>query len=104
MSIISQVELADLERQAQIDVEEAAQEYEVSRQLVKELLDDVNPRAEQVRDGVQKLYRAGERSVLDYLNAQLEYNQVVKQYLDTAVRHRRSMLSLNTAIGRRIMP
>ena len=43
-------------------------------------------------------------SVLDYLDAQLDYNQIVKQYLDTAVRHRRSMLSLNTVVGRRIMP
>ena len=43
-------------------------------------------------------------SLLDYLDAQLDYNQIVKQYLDTAVRHRRSMLSLNTVVGRRIMP
>jgi outer membrane protein, heavy metal efflux system len=42
--------------------------------------------------------------MVDVYNAQLDYNQVVKQYLDTAVRHRRSMLSLNTVVGRRIMP
>ena len=42
--------------------------------------------------------------LLNYLQAQLDYNDVVKQYLDTAIRHRTSMLSLNTVIGRRIMP
>jgi outer membrane protein, heavy metal efflux system len=57
-----------------------------------------------VRDEVYRLKEAGAKSVLDYLNAQLDYNQTVKQYLDTAVRHRRSMLSLNTVVGRRIMP
>jgi len=46
----------------------------------------------------------GQTSLLDYLQAQLDYNDVVKQFLDTAIRHRQSMLSLNTTIGRRIMP
>jgi outer membrane protein, heavy metal efflux system len=100
----SQMQLADLERQAQIDVEEAVQEYEVTRREVIELHDEVNPRAKQVRDEVERLYKEGAKSVLDFLDAQLEYNQTVKQYLDTAVRHRRSMLSLNTVVGRRIMP
>ncbi len=100
----SQMQLSDLERQAVIDIEEAVQEYEVTRREVDELRDEVNPRAEQVRDEVYRLYDSGAKSVLDYLDAQLAYNQVVKQYLDTAVRHRRSMLSLNTVVGRRIMP
>ncbi len=100
----SQMELSDLERQTVIDIEEAVQEYEVSRRLVDELRDEVNPKALQVRDEVFRLYNEGAKSILDYLDAQLAYNQVVKQYLDTAVRHRRSMLSLNTVVGRRIMP
>jgi cobalt-zinc-cadmium efflux system outer membrane protein len=100
----SQMELADLERQAQIDVEEAIQEYEVTRRYVTELREEVNPRAVQVRNEVYRLKEAGAKSLLDVLNAQLDYNQTVKQYLDTAVRHRRSMLSLNTVVGRRIMP
>ena len=50
------------------------------------------------------VYTQGNTSLPDYLDAQLEYNATVKQYLDTAVRHRRSMLSLNTVVGRRVMP
>ena len=46
----------------------------------------------------------GETSLLNFLQAQLDYNDVVKQYLDTAIRHRQSMLSLNTTVGRRILP
>ena len=97
-------EITWLERQAQIDVEEAILEYEVTRREVDELREHVIPPAQQVRDNVFKLYTEGASSVLDYLDAQLQYNQVVKQYLDTAVRHRRSMLSLNTVVGQRIMP
>ena len=41
----SQHELADLERQAQIDVHQAVQEYEITRQLVQEFVDRVLPEA-----------------------------------------------------------
>ncbi len=38
------------------------------------------------------------------LNVQREANDIVRQYRDTAVRHRRSMFNLNTAVGQRILP
>lgn len=100
----SELQLGDLERQVQIDVEEAVQEYDVTRRQVNELRDNVLPPAKQVLDNVFKLYTDGASSLLDYLDAQVDYNNTVKQYLDTAVRHRRSMLSLNTVVGRKIMP
>jgi cobalt-zinc-cadmium efflux system outer membrane protein len=100
----TRVELADLERQARIDVESALQEYEVTRRQVRDMYNEVVPDAASVRDEVFGLYKAGVSSVSDYLDAQFQYNLTVKQYLDTAVRHRRSMLSLNTVLGRRIMP
>ena len=76
----------------------------VTRREVAELREHVLPPAKQVRDNVYKLWNEGHSSLLDYLDVQADYNQTVKQYLDTAVRHRRSMLSLNTVVGRRIMP
>ncbi len=100
----SQIQLSDLERQARIDVEGAMLEYDVTLQEVKDLRDHVLPDAEQVRNEAIALFQKGEKSMPDLIDAQLAYNQVVKQYLDTAVRHRRSMLSLNTVVGRRIMP
>ena len=100
----TQIQLADLERQARIDVEQAMLEYEVTLQEVKDLREQVLPDATQVRDEANVLWQTGRKSQPDYIDAQLDYNQIVKQYLDTAVRHRRSMLSLNTVVGRRIMP
>jgi outer membrane protein, heavy metal efflux system len=100
----TQHELADLERQARIDVEQAVQEYEVTRQLVNEFEDRVLPEARQARDEALRLLVSGDKSIPDFIIYQRDYNQIVKQYLDTAVRHRRSMLSLNTVVGRKIMP
>jgi cobalt-zinc-cadmium efflux system outer membrane protein len=100
----SQMQLADQERQLRIDVEQALREYEISKQLVDDLRNVVEPDARQVRDSAFRLWMGGQTSLIAYLQAQLDYNEIVKQYLDTAMRHRQSMLSLNTTVGRRIMP
>jgi cobalt-zinc-cadmium efflux system outer membrane protein len=100
----SQVQLANQERQLMIDVEKAVQEYHVSRRLVEELERQVVPDARQVRDASFRNWQGGTASQLEFLNAQADYNDVIKQFLDTAVRHRQSMLSLNTTLGRRILP
>ena len=50
------------------------------------------------------LYTQGQENIVTYLNAQRDYNEVVRQYRDTLIRHRRSMLRLNTAVGQRILP
>ncbi|QEH34609.1 Cobalt-zinc-cadmium resistance protein CzcC precursor [Aquisphaera giovannonii] len=100
----TRIELSDLERQVGIDVEKAVAEYEVTRREVQELRAEVIPEATQIRDEMFRLYTSGEKSAGDFIGAQLEFNQVAKQYLDTAIRHRRSMLNLNTVTGSRIMP
>ncbi len=100
----TQIQLADLQRQVQIDLDQAINEYAVTRQESGEMLRDILPAARQMRDSAQQLFNAGQTSIIDYTNALLDYNQVVKQFLDTAIRHRRSMLALNTVVGRRVMP
>src|SRR5208283_5121123 len=83
----TQIELSETERQALVDVEEAVQEYAVSRREVDELSKDVIPAAKQVRDEAYRLLGAGENSVIQYIAAQQDFNQIAKQYLDTAIRH-----------------
>ena len=100
----SRMQLADVERQAQIDIEEAIQEFEVSRRLIQELKDQIIPDAKEILLDTYKLREAGSVSFVEVINAQLDYNDKVKQYLDTAIRYRRSMLSINTVVGKKIMP
>ena len=99
----TQIELSDTERQALVDVEKAVEEYKVSRREVDELSKDVIPAAKQVRDEAFRLLGAGERSLVEYIAAQREFNQIAKQYLDTAIRHRRAMVNLNTVTGKKIL-
>lgn len=100
----TQVQLCALERQTLTDVEQAAREYEVSRTAVGRIERDLLPAARRVRNDTYRLYVGGEVDIVAYLNAQREYNDVVRQYRDTLTRHRRSMLALNTTLGIRLLP
>jgi len=100
----SQIERVYVERRAITEVQQAVNEYRVSGQIVRHIRDQVAPPLRRSRDDRLRLFVEGEATVFEYLNAQRRYNDMAKAYLDTAVRHRKSMLGLNTAVGRRILP
>lgn len=96
--------LAAREREVISDVERAEIEYQASREAVTELERDVLPSSDQARAAILRLFQTGEKGVIDYLNAQKDHNEIIRQYRDAVIRHRRSMLRLNTAVGERILP
>jgi len=100
----SKYELANQQKQVVYEVEEAIREYELSRTSVIEFRKEVIPASRTVRDSAFRRWQGGETSALDYLAAQQDYNDVVRQYRDALVRHRRAMLDLNTAVGSRVVP
>jgi cobalt-zinc-cadmium efflux system outer membrane protein len=93
-----------LERQVAADVETAEQEYHLSLAAVTQMERELLPEAREALENRYQLYRIGEQDVVVYLEARRDYNDLVRQYRDALVRHRRSMLDLNTAVGTRVMP
>ncbi len=100
----TRIEMSALERQIMSDAEEAIREFNISRDAVIEMESDVLPASRTVRDTIYQKFVGGTASILDYLEAQRAFNEVVKQYRDILVRHRNAMLDVNTAIGVRILP
>lgn len=100
----TRTELAGMERQVLAEVDRAYAEYNASRDAAIRLEKVVLPRSKRVRDLTARLLKQGEANAVEYLNAQKDYNEVVRQYRDALIRHRRSMLKLNTAVGERLMP
>jgi cobalt-zinc-cadmium efflux system outer membrane protein len=100
----TQIQLSSLERQTITDVQQALYEYQVTAKMVARIHDELEPNQKRVRDDTRRLYLGGEVNVIVFLNAQRDYQDIVKQYLDTVIRHRRSMLALNTVVGARILP
>lgn len=100
----TQVELAELERRVYSEVQRAERAYQVTHAAEQRFERGILEKARQARATTFKLYTEGEAEFDDYQNAQSRYNEVVRQYRDTLVRHRRSMLQINTAVGQRIFP
>ena len=70
------------------------QEYE------KEILTDTRI----LRDEQYRLLTEGRVSLDSYLQAQKEFDDVIRDYLEALVYHRRCMLRLNVVMGQRILP
>ncbi len=100
----TRVELAALERQVADEVDEAIREFELSREAILEFERRILRASRRVRDSAYLRFQGGQTGALEYLEAQRAHNEVVRQYRDALVRHRRSMLDLNTAVGARVLP
>ncbi len=100
----TKLEVSGLERQAAAEVEGAALEYASSKAAVGRFDRVILPRAKHLRDDKYRLFTSGEEGLVTYLDAQREYNETIRRYRDVLIRHRRSMLALNTAVGLRVLP
>jgi cobalt-zinc-cadmium efflux system outer membrane protein len=100
----TQIELEGLERQIANEVQRAAAEAADSRAALGRYEQDILPAARRLRDEEFRLFLKGQEGATVYLAAQREYNEVVRQYLQALVRHRRNLLRLNTAVGERVVP
>jgi len=98
------IELQGREQQVSAEVRRAYREYTTAHDAVQRYQSNILPRARRIRDDKLRLFKAGSESILAFLAAQKEYNDVVRQYLETSVRYRRGALRLNTALGQRIVP
>ena len=100
----TQVELGSVERQAINDVQVAEREYLTARASVERFESTILPDSKFVLDEVKRLYTGGEATVLEYLSSLKDYNDNARSYLDSLVRLRRAVLTINTAVGQRILP
>ena len=101
------VQLLAVERMVIKEVRDAEQEYLSTRAYLERLEQAVIPAARKAMSDTEKLYLGGEPvapDVVTFLNIQQKFNDLISLYRDTAVRHRRSMFDLNTAVGSRILP
>lgn len=100
----SGVQLHWLERKVATEVQQALAEYAVSGRTTRTLRTAVLRGLERATEARRRLFEEGEATKFIFLDAQRKYNDTAKSYLDSAVRHRRSMLTLNTVVGQRILP
>ncbi len=98
------VESSAVEDRVEMEVRQAERLYTVTRTAVERIERSLLPKARAEHGRVNKLYLAGKADELAFLTAEHDFDQVVRQYRDSLVRHRRAMLRLNTAVGVRVLP
>lgn len=101
----TRIEEKSIEFQVMTEVGQAIREFDSTRESLREIVRDVLPEAKNSYEStkLQQKERA-DFDVLFVLNSRQEYNNAVRQYRDFQIRHRRSMLALNTAVGLRLLP
>jgi cobalt-zinc-cadmium efflux system outer membrane protein len=97
-------ELAALEHRIATEVRDSERRYISTDVTLRATRAEILPAARRMRDDTLELFTKGELTAVEAAEAQKEYNQIVRAYRDTLIRHRRSMLALNTVLGRRILP
>jgi cobalt-zinc-cadmium efflux system outer membrane protein len=98
------IELQGREQQVISEVKRAFEEYTTNRREVQYYQENILPRARRIHEDQLRKYKAGQVNLLALFEAQREYNDVVRRYLDASVRLRRNSLHLNTAVGQRLVP
>ncbi len=100
----TQAELTALEDRVVYEVRQAERTYRVTRAAIERIERSLLPRASKEHNRVNRLYLAGQADELAFLMAENDFDRIVRQYRDSLVRHRKSMLKLNTVVGQRVLP
>jgi cobalt-zinc-cadmium efflux system outer membrane protein len=100
----TQLELRSLELRVRSDVEGAFDDYQATRRAIQLIERELLPEAEKERGERLQHFREGRLDPADYLSAQRDLDDLGRQYRDLLIRHRRSMLAINTAVGIRVFP
>jgi cobalt-zinc-cadmium efflux system outer membrane protein len=99
----AQTQLASLERAIVREVTERREACDSSRERFRAALLNLNNHRRAFLVAEQR-YRTGEGNGEDLVRARNEYATSEAEYLDKLVRHRRSVLAMNTALGLRLFP
>jgi cobalt-zinc-cadmium efflux system outer membrane protein len=100
----TQIQIESAQRGVIRDVLDAAQELEQSLFAVAQFRNQIIPASTDILRSAMERLRGGDISMPEYLDAQQDFNEMVRQYRDAMIRHRRAILDLNTAVGERVLP
>src|SRR5262249_1856641 len=88
----SEIQAVSAERGVIREVLAGAQELEQSLVAVNQFRGEIIPTSQKVRDAAYRSWQGGEIPMQNFLDAQQEFNDIVRQYRDSLVRHRRAIL------------
>ncbi|MEZ5404201.1 MAG: TolC family protein [Bryobacteraceae bacterium] len=101
---LAQARSGALELAIQSEAERAWRQYTVSRQLLENVETDMLARARRVRDATEYSYRRGEASLVEFLDAQRAFNDVMQTFQDASANFARSLYLIDAVSGASVVP
>jgi cobalt-zinc-cadmium efflux system outer membrane protein len=93
-----------VERRVASEVRLAEREYQYSKRALERIEKVLLPQADARLRDAQADFDAGDISIEDFQEHLEEAAAVSQSHREALVRHRRSMLDVNTAVGMRVLP
>ena len=90
--------------QVEIDVENAYRNFTQTQMLVQAYRGGALEDARASREIAKKAYERGGTSILDVLDAFRTFNATMQGYLEALLGYQRSLLEIDSAVGRQVMP
>lgn len=98
------MEVERAEQQIIEEVRHTEAEYTLSFQTVEQYERDILAHGRRRRDEAYHRFLVEDKALGSYLAAQRDYDEMIRAYVEALGRHRRAVLRLNTAVGKRILP
>jgi len=90
-----------LEAKIDNEVLSAYQQYSSSRELLSKVEGDMLSRAKNVRQTTEYSYRRGEATLIECLDAQRAFNEIVQSYNEVRSRYARSLYLIDSVTASR---
>jgi cobalt-zinc-cadmium efflux system outer membrane protein len=90
--------------QVEIDVEAAYRDFSQTQMLLQAYRAGVLEDARASREIAKKAYERGGTTILDVLDAFRTFNATMQGYLEALLAYQRSLLAINSAVGREVIP
>jgi cobalt-zinc-cadmium efflux system outer membrane protein len=86
------------------EIEQVVQEFRTALQTARSVAQEHLKRAAEVRDSISKAYDVGGRPLIDVLDAQRNYRETYRLYINSRANYWRSVYNFSAAIGRQVVP
>ncbi len=100
----SRLEMQAIEQRVRAEVEAVYEEYQTTRRSIDRIEREIVPEVKLSLAEDLKKFHEGTLDTRGYLSVLGELDDLARQYRELLIRHRRSMLSINTVVGVRVLP
>jgi cobalt-zinc-cadmium efflux system outer membrane protein len=86
------------------EIVQAVQEFRTAYENAGAVAEEQVRLARQVRDSYDKAYREGGHTLLEYLDAERDYRDTYRTYINNRANYRRALYKFSAAVGKQVQP